>query len=78
MKLAIMSEASEQWRQIQERGLEGTAGAAATTVMKSVTRTLTARADSETTCKPNDTSAACQKPVEGSHTQTIAIALGAG
>jgi hypothetical protein len=77
MKLAIMSEASEQWRQIQERGLEGTAGAAATTVMKSVTRTLSAR-DSETTCKPNDTSAACQKPVAGSHTQTIAIALGAG
>jgi hypothetical protein len=77
MKLAIMSEASEQWRQIQERGLEGTAGAAATTVMKSVTRTLSAR-DSETTCKPNDTSAACEKPVAGSHTQTIAIALGAG
>lgn len=77
MKLALVSEASEQWRQMQERGLEGTAGAAATTMMQSVTRTLTAR-DSETTCKPNDDSAACQKPVAGSHTQTIAIALGAG
>jgi hypothetical protein len=62
---------------MQERGLEGTAGAAATTVMKTVTRTLTAR-DSETTCKANDTSNACQKPVAASHTQTIAIALGAG
>jgi len=77
MKLALISEAGQQWRQMQERGLEGTAGAAATTVMHSFTRTLTAR-DSETTCKPNDTSAACEKPVAGSHTQTIAIALGAG
>jgi hypothetical protein len=77
MKLALISEAGQQWRQIQERGIEGTAGAAASTVMHSVTRTLAAR-DSETTCNPNDNSDACQKPVAGSHTQTIAIALGAG
>lgn len=76
MKLAMLSEASQQWRQIQERGIEQTAGAAASTVVQHVTRTLAAR--SETTCKPNDNSDACQKPVAGTNTQTIAIALGAG
>lgn len=77
MKLAAISEASQHWRQLQERGFEGTAGAAATTVMNTVTRTLAAR-DSETTCKPGDNSNACEKPVAASHTQSIAIALGAG
>lgn len=77
MKLAVISEAGQQWRQLQERGFEGTAGAAATTVMSSVTRTLAAR-DSQTTCKPGNDSPACEKPVAASHTQSIAIALGAG
>ena len=76
MKLALISEAGQHWRQMQERGLDGAAGDTATTVVQHITRTLAAR--SETTCAPDDKSAACQKPVAGSHTQTIAIALGAG
>lgn len=76
MKLAMLSEASQHWRQLQERGIEETAAAAATTVAHHVTRTLVARQDS--TCAADDTSAACQKPVAGTNTQTLAIALGAG
>lgn len=75
MKLALLSEAGQHWRQLQERGLEHSAEAA-TSVVNHVTRTLVARQDS--TCKPNDSSAACQKPVAGTNTQTLAIALGAG
>lgn len=76
MKLAMISEASQHWRQLQERGLDNAAGATATTVVQHITRTLSAR--SETTCGPHNNSAACEKPVASSHTQTIAIALGAG
>lgn len=79
MKLALISEAGQQWRQMQERGLDNAAGATTTTatsVMQHITRTLSAR--SETTCLPNDHSAACETPAGSAHTQTIAIALGAG
>lgn len=76
MKLAMLSEASQHWRQLQERGFEETAAAAATTVAHHVTRTLVAR--QATTCAADDKSAACQKPVAGTDTQTLAIALGAG
>ncbi|KAM0715267.1 hypothetical protein Q7P37_008765 [Cladosporium fusiforme] len=76
MKLAMLAEASQHWKQLQERGFEETAAAAATTVAHHVTRTLVARQD--TTCLPDDDSAKCQKPVAGTDTQTLAIALGAG
>jgi hypothetical protein len=76
MKLALISEAGQQWRQMQERSLDNAASATATTVMQHITRTLAAR--SETTCKPDDHSAACETPAGSAHTQTIAIALGAG
>lgn len=80
MKLALLSEASQQWRSIQERGIEqvaeDTANVAATTV-KMMSRSLSAR-DSQTSCGPNDNSAVCQKPTSSGSTQTIAIALGAG
>ena len=36
MKLAAISEAGQHWRQLQERGLEGTAGAAATELERRV------------------------------------------
>jgi len=76
MKLSLISEAGKQWSQIQERGLDNTAGATTTTMMQHITRTLAAR--SETTCQTNDHSAACETPAGSAHTQTIAIALGAG
>ena len=80
MKLALLSEASQQWRNIQERGLEQVAedtASMAVTTMQKVSRSLSAR-DATHSCAPNDNSAACQKPTESGNTQTIAIALGAG
>lgn len=76
MKLALLSEASQHWQQVQERGIEHTASAAATSIVQHVTRTLAARA--EKSCGPDDDTGVCQKPVAGTNTQTIAIALGAG
>lgn len=77
MKLAMLSEASQSWKQMQERGFEQATEHAATAVHKFVTRSLAAR-DSSSTCKADDDSAQCQKPTTAGNTQTIAIVLGAG